>query len=471
MASFTDILREHERRIEPREKAGETTIGGESVDLETSETVSVSDDGFLGTSTNGVPRGREAFEARELGQTAIAESIKNIIISQLTGGELAFPMEDDVEEVPDAIAELRSVFRSLLTGPHYAEDDWDDLVTAAVSDMADIGNAYWEVIGTTSQSFPVGSFKPVPALTVKHNVDKHGGFAEDGPAYYQAPVGQHGEGWSTAGATPQKLDREDLVSFRWPGSRRAGRVYPMSPMMQVREWIELIVDSTAHHGRYYSDNEMPAGFLQVMQAGDHDVQQIKSKIQAAAGDPRSVEVIGGEGPANWIEMGGTAVNLDVIEEQRWFINLVLGAFGIPKQELALVDDVNRNTSEAQASMIYRRVTRPLADAICDAVTNQVFARFDAYESLGRPFGLDITYSDPEQERAREEQLRERFTSGALPYAEYRQQLGEDPGDTTIEVNGETVDYGDVPFPLVKALIGDAHNGDDSLDEEGDRENR
>lgn len=468
-----DILNEHEQRIRP--KGNQTTIGGETVNLGSSNTVETDQgDSFLGKSHNGIPRDEDAFAAKQLGQTAIAESVKNIIISQLTGGELAFPMDSvDDDETPDEIQTLREFFRDLLEGPHLADDDWDDLVAAAVSDMADIGNAYWEVIPSKDGSLPVASLKPVAALSVKHNVDKNGAFEE--PAYYQAPVGIAGGSFTTAGATPQELERDELITMRWPGSRRAGRTYPMAPMMQVKEWLELLMNSTTSHGRYYDDNEIPAGFLQVMSANQTDIDRIKVKMQEAAGDPHSAPVIGGDGPANWIEMGGQAINLDVIQEQQWFINLVLGAFGIPKQELSLVEDVNRSTSSEQASMIYKRVTKPVSQSLTDPVERQLLPQFDAYSNLSRElqFGCKIAYSDPQRERAQEEHVRARFEAGGMSYNEYRQLLGEDPGETVVLIDGAEVDYGPHPWPVVQELFaaarGDPPTVDQPSDDDGEQE--
>lgn len=462
--SFKEILHEHQQRIQRPDdaKGTSTTIGGMSVDLGGSQTVEVDDDTFLTETAQGRPRSEDAFEAHQLGQSAIAESIKNVVISQITGGEMAFPVPDaDDEDVPDAVQELRELFRSLLDGPHFADDDWEDLVAAAVSDLVDIGNGYWEAIPPAAETadLPVASFKPVPAMSVQHNVDRHGGFKEDEPAYYQAPVHMAEGMFTTGGVTPVPLEKDELVTFRYPGSRRAGRAYPMSPMMQVKEWLELLMNSTTHHGRYYNDNEMPAGILQVMQATEPKIDDIQQQIKDARGDPRSAPVIGGEGPANWIELGGQAINLNVIEEQKWFIQLVLGAFGIPKQELALVEDVNRNTSETQQSMIYKRVTLPLTEAICKPVQTQVFSQFPAYQSLDQPFGFTLKFSDPDKERAQEEHYRQRFESGGLSYNEYRQELGEDPGDTVIDLDGTQIDYGEHPWPVVQWLLKDATGGE------------
>jgi phage portal protein BeeE len=141
--------------------------------------------------------------------------------------------------------------------------------------------------------------------------------------------------------------------------------------------------------------------------------------------------------------------------------LVAAAFGIPKTELGLVEDVNRNTSEAQLETIHKRVTQPLAETIGQAVSRQLFPQFNVFERLEQPFKVSLKFSDPRQERAREEHVRGRWESGLATYREVRNEIGEgEPDDeTTVTINGETIDYGEHPKHVVESLLVDARGGD------------
>jgi phage portal protein BeeE len=192
--------------------------------------------------------------------------------------------------------------------------------------------------------------------------------------------------------------------------------------------------------------------LTARDATQGDIDSLKEELEAAKGDPRAAPVVGTD--ARWVEVGGSAVDLNVIEEQKWFIQLVAAAFGIPKTELGLVEDVNRNTSEAQLETIHKRVTQPLTETIGQAFTRQLLPQFDLYQSLDQPFDVRLQFSDPRQERAREEHLRGRWESGLATYREVRNEIGEgDPDDeTTVEIGGQTVDYGEHPRPVVESLL-------------------
>lgn len=454
MPGWKTILHEHKRRIEPRDQRSAVTIGGDSYDLSDSRTGQQLDGSMLGANVKGVPRGKEAHQARKLGETWAMEIIKNAINDQLSGADLG--METPGDDPPSEAAQtLWGLFRDVLKGPHLQDDDWNDLVSAAVSDMVDIGHGYWEPIASANGDIPVAALKPVDALTVRHNVDEKGQFGD--PAFFQAPVNSMSGGIVSVGSDDlSNLQRDDLVVMRYPGSNRSNRIYPRAPGMQVQAALEHLTHSTLHSTRYYNDNEIPAGFLQLIQANDQDIAEVQEAIKNSVGDPRSVEVVGGDGPANWIEMGGTSLNLDVIAEQKWFLQLCLAAFGLNKQEIGLVEDVNRAEGDNQLSIVHKRVTKGFLETLEGAVTTQVFRQFDSYTALpdDQRFSLKLSHSDPRQERAREEHLRERYESGTLTYNEYRQLLGEDPDDTFVEIEGSEIDYGAHPKWVIQEQIRD-----------------
>lgn len=489
---FNRMLRDHRNRQpdddpepEPDEQR-DRTVGSGTFEVGDSETVQPNDDDswMSGVQERGIPRGSEAWEARELGSTAAMEIVKNTITDQVTGGEMAFPSEEG-DDVPDEVVQLQEMFGQILSGPHLMGDDFDDLVSATVSDMIDNGESFWETLAAKNaeEQIPVLALKPVDVLTVRINVDANGNWREgdDGPAYYQAPYQTYqGDTISLGDTEPVALDRDDVVSLQWPGSRRSDRIYPLSPTMQVKQWLELLSNATTHLNRYYNDNEIPAGILSVPGVNQSNIDDIAGDLEDASADPRQISYVANE--ASWVEMGGTAIDLNVIEEQKWFLQLCWGAVGLNKHEIGLIEDVNRNTAEQQSTVIYKRVTLPLTRTIEQAVERQILEQFEVYRALDRPFSFALNHSDPARERQREQDLIERYEKGTISYAEFRRQIGEEPEDTEVELpNGETFDYGPHPKNITEILINayksssgpddpdDPIDGEGEGDEDGDDE--
>jgi len=445
------------------ERDADTIIGGTTITIDEGETTqSLGKTQLSSGSAHGLPRGREAFEARQLARTQPMQLIANAIVDQLTGGELAFPSDD--EDVDQAEADLQALVRDVLRGPHPGGVDFDDLVAAWVEDLIGVGNAYAEPLGPTSGDLPVVALKTVDPLTVRHDVDESGMPAD--PPYYQAPVQTVGGTMVAANAVePEDLDSDELVVMRYPGSHRSDRVYPLSPAMQVKAWLEVLNDSTTHHGRYYSDNELPPGILTAREATQTDIDSIKAELEAAKADPRSAPVVGTD--ARWVEVGGSAVDLNVIEEQKWFVTLVAAAFGIPPTEIGILGDANRNEGSNQLSIVHKRVTEPLAKTIGQAISRQVLPQFDLYRQLDQPFDVSLRFSDARQERAQEDHLRQLLNAGAITLREYRQRTGGAVDDETeVQIGDTTVDYAAHPKDVVKDLFIAARQEQQAEQEQG-----
>ena len=443
-------------------RASTVQVAGEQVPVKDPDTVKTDDDGTWMTGQNqyGRPRGRDALEARQVVETSAMQAIGNGIVDQLLGGELSF--ESDEDDVDTTEAEVRGLIRDVLTGPHLGRTDLDDLITAAVFDMLGPANAYWQLHPAADDSLPVVALSSLDALTIRHNTDRHG--VPQDPPYYQASGAFTSDGVASLGnISPTPLQDGALAVMHYPRGHRSNAYYPYSPALQVRQWLEILSNSTTHHNRFYSDNEIPPGLIQVMQANQATVDTVKDKIQAASGDPRDVPVIGGDGGAQWLDLGGTAVNLNIIEEQKWFFQLCLGSLGLGKHELGFTEDANRSNGEIEATRIYKRIAGPFAKQFEGAFTH-VARQFDVYNALDEPFDIRLRFSDPREERAREKRLREMWQAGGLTYRQYVRRRGdEDLADDDMEVtiNGETIDYGEYPKHVLDALLRDARSDSDA----------
>jgi hypothetical protein len=439
-------------------------VDGDDVTIERPDTVQPDDNtgNWLtsGNDTYGIPRGTGAAKQRQIVQTAAMQSIVNGIVDQLLGGDLVFLDDEDAMDAlspaeQEQAERLKTILRDVLTGPHMGDEDLDDLVTAAVEDMLGPGNAYLQLLGAVDADLPVASLTTLDPLTLRHNFDKNG-FPRD-PPYWQAMGAFSGGTVSNVGVLdPTPLEDEDVAVLRYPKGNRSYRTYPVSAAWQVKEWLEILADSVTHHKRYYSDNEVPPGLMQVVDASSSTINDIQNQVEQAAGDPRDFPIVGGEAPANWIEMGGTAINLDVIQEQQWFYQLCLGSLGLGKAEVGMIEDVNRANGEIEADRVYKRVAGPFGKQFERAFLH-VARQFDTFNELGEPFTPTLAHTDPRAEAARQERLREEFEAGVITLRQYHRRSGDedlaaDEEQYTVDIGGTTIDYGDHPWPVAKRLL-------------------
>jgi len=213
------------------------------------------------------------------------QSIVNGVAGQIIGGELAFEARDDVmDELSDAEAEaaadLRTLLRDVLEGPHLPNYSLDQMIVAAVESMMGVGQAVWQPLEAESGDIPVVAMQLLDPLTVRINIDNHNQFQD--PPYWQAHRAFGGGSVSGLGSIdPTPLQHEDVLIMDYPYGTRDYRSYPVSPAWQVREWLEILANSVTHHNRFYDDNEIPPGLLQVVNASTQTVNDISDKIQQA----------------------------------------------------------------------------------------------------------------------------------------------------------------------------------------------
>ena len=163
-----------------------------------------------------------------------------------------------------------------------------------------------------------------------------------------------------------------------------------------------------------------------------------------------------------MELGGQSVNMDVISEQRWFFELCLGALGLGKAEIGQIEDVNRSNGEVEATRVYKRVAQPFIQQFEEAFLH-ICRQFDAFNEMGEPFTPTISFSDPREERAKEQRLMERWKSGTLTLAEFYRRTSDgdvDPEEYEVQIGDETINYAEHPRFVTEALIQDAGEGVD-----------
>lgn len=437
--------------------ARSTTIGGETVDTADSLTGPTFDDStstFL-SGNYGRPRPREFWTAQQLGQTPPMELIKNIVTRQLTGGEPIVSTPDG--ELSGGAADVADLIEDIYAGPHHQQMTLDNLITTAVSDLLDYAYAYWEIVPSKGNDFPVAKFKPLPPLQIQHTVADDGDFGS-APAMWWVPYQRHGGSVSASDSDEEALEADRVVVMRDPVSPRSDAMYGQSVATKVREWLELIVDVDVHQKRHFSDSQLPAGFLHFAGSiADDKLQNVEDDIVEASGDPHELVTTATEGEANWIPVGESVVDLEAIQEQEWYFKLTLAAVGLTANEINMVESSGfAKEVPALNRQLFKNVTKPMMSAIFDPQNNGPVERiresFDA--GVDQPLTLGLERFDPVQEQIEREETLTEWREGAVSLNELRGGIGRDAEEFVIDVPelGGDVNVADLPKYVVDLLL-------------------
>ena len=434
-----------------------TRIDGEDVDTAPTPTGPTFDDStvsFLG-GEHGRPRPREFWTAKQLGQTPPMQLIKTTIAQQLTGGRPDVYAKDD--EITGAAEDVADLIEDIYNGPHYQDMSFDNLVTAAVGDLVDLGWAYWEIVESSGGEFPVAAFKPLPPLQIQHEVADDGDLGSD-PAYWWVPYQRSGNTISRNGDAAG-LEKERVVAMRAPDTSESDSLYGESIATKVREWLELIIDIDVHQKRHFSDSQLPAGFLNFMgNVSDDKLKEVQDDIIEAAGDPHDLVTTNAEEGASWIPVGESVVDLDAIQEQQWYFKLVLAAAGLNEGELGIVEGSGfAKELPALQRMLFKKVTKPMKGAIMDPqnqqVLPQIFGGLSA--SIDTNLVVDIERFDPVQEQIERQETMDEWREKAVSLNELRGGIGRDAAEVQVEIEelGGEVNIADLPRYVVDKFLG------------------
>lgn len=440
-----------------RIQARATRIGDDEYDVDDSLTGPTFDDSaqnYMG-GEHGRPRPREFWTARQLGRTPPMQLIKITVAQQLTGGRPITRAPDD--DLSGAAADFGDLVVDVYQGPHFQELSFDNLLTAAVSDLLDFAYAYWEKLPSENGEFPIAAFKPLPPLQVQHSVNEDTGDLEDDPAFWYVPY-RRGGGSISAPSKAVGLERDCIVVMRDPQSTRSDRLYGESVATKVREWLEIIVDVDVHQKRHYSDSQLPAGFLHFLGSVQEDkLNDIEDDIVEAAGDPHDLVTVSTEDQASWIPVGESVVDLDAIQEQQWYFKLVLAAAGLNANELGLIEGSGfAKETPALQRAIFKKVTKPMLNAVLDPQNNDAVPQMqDALgPSLDETVLLDIERFDPVQEQIERNETMDEWREKAVSLNELRGGIGREGIDLVAEVPelGGEVNIADLPRYVVDLFL-------------------
>ena len=187
------------------------------------------------------------------------------------------------------------------------------------------------------------------------------GIMPDERAYYQY-------GWLT-GARPIPFNREEIVYFMQ--NPRTESIYGLSNVEVLNDVLQLLLYGIDSNLEYFSDNNIPKGIFQMIGANADEVKAFQDswseqlKKKDGAGNWRKyfhkMPIVNSEG--NFVRVGFSNVELELIQQQEWFTKLVWSCFNISPSELGFTENSNKATEFGQNKVVIRKLLKPLVQLI------------------------------------------------------------------------------------------------------------
>lgn len=403
----------------------------------------------------GVPRMEDLLTTRLLSQSHTVSIPKDTISGQITTTDWAIvPTVDNPTSAHETAADAITEF--LDGGFNRNPTTFDALCRAWLNDLLDIDAGILELVPDDA-----GWLREIyvrDGATFTKAPDRHGRLPDPPePAYYQIGV-QYGLAGHHDASSISDLFR-DATRFGGMGYQRVApigfsrdeilwleenprtfSVYGRGRTQKVQLIVETLLNQDLSNQRYFPANEVPEGALNLVEANADEIARFREYwSDEIAGKPHKMPILGAKN-LQWLPFRASPRELEFLESQKWYHELVWLAFGLSPNEVGHVADVNRSTAQEQTEAIWRKTTLPLLELLKNALNRFVLPFIEEFwdvdgelEFVWDPRNLTI-------ERAKRAEERNDLRLGLTTPNRVLRRSGEDD-----------VPWGDIPLTLFESL--------------------
>lgn len=310
--------------------------------------------GFLYSPPYGLPSYKDVPEIRRLANTPFVSMISNTMCNEILGLDWDIKVREG-EEVPENV--IKEVRRSFMRPNANRNQDISNIASRNARDLIELGTSVTEKAYSLKGDF--GGFIARDAGLFLKNPDRHGILPEN-KAYWQYS-------WTYSYPIPFKRDEIAWADY----NERTDQEYGRGPVENLLDVLQLLLYGVDSNLEYFSDNSIPKGVF-MMEGADKDaVDNFAKQFQDSmrkrdpAGKWRKyfhkMPMINQSGKFERISFSN--IELDLIEQQKWYMKIVWACFGINADELGFTEDSNRATSVMQSSTFKRKAIRPLIETL------------------------------------------------------------------------------------------------------------
>ena len=309
---------------------------------------------FLYKPPFGYPLSKDIPEIRRLSKTAHVSMIINTICDEIAGLDWKIVPKKGEQIDDSVINETQGFFYN----PNSNDESFDFLIRKLVRDILEIDAGV--IVKVRNMKGDFLEWYVHDGATFTKNCNIHGILPEE-MAYFQY-------GWAT-GARPTPFNRNEIVYIM--KNPRADSIYGRSNVENLFDVLRLLTYGVESNLEYYTDNNVPRGVFQMAGASSQDVQAFQNnwmemlRRKDAGGNYKKyfqkMPVVNTEG--EFVRIGFSNLELEMLEQQKWFSRLAFACFGVTPDELGFTEDSNKAVSLGQSAVFKRKAIRPLVQLL------------------------------------------------------------------------------------------------------------
>jgi HK97 family phage portal protein len=226
-------------------------------------------------------------------------------------------------------------------------------------------------------------------------------------------------------AHPMWFNKEEVVYVS--EHPRSMSCYGYARTQAILDIVKSLHYSTLWNKRFFEETAIPDGLLSMEDTNEEEMKAFmtywNNEFKA---QPHKIGAVNKK--TSWMPFSLNQKDLDFLQTQKWYFNMVVSMFGLTPSELGVTEDVNRATSATQSELVKRKSIRPFLKLLEGFINNKILTEFD---SEGVEF--QFIYDDPAEKKLRLDNWKLEIDIGVKTVNEVRNELGLEPvegGDLT-----------------------------------------
>ena len=392
----------------------------------------------------GQPRRVDTNELRQFSQTSWVNSCVKTIIDEIASLEWdIIPKEEyEYDWVKDEITEVKE----WLKYPNKNRESFNSILRSLIRDILEIdAGVLVKVFSIDSYDFDELEPKSgAPMLKPQKERRMTELYCRDGASFLKEidKFGFRKGYWQYSyqiPAHPMWFNDPEIVYFS--EQSRSMSCYGYARTQAIMDLLKSLHYSTLYNKRFFEETPIPDGALSLLDTNEAEYKAFlnfwNSEFKA---QPHKLAVINKD--VKWQPFNVSQRELEFLETQKWYYNLVISMFGLTPSEMGITEDVNRATSATQSELVKRKSIRPFLRLLENYLNEGVIDEF-GYDGIQFQF----IYDDPAEKNARLTNWQLELNMGIKTINEVRDELGLEPiegGDTNSMSNNNMFSIPSMP---------------------------
>lgn len=188
-------------------------------------------------------------------------------------------------------------------------------------------------------------------------------------------------GW-TPGSVPVPFGKKEVVYIS--RNPRTDSVYGRAPIEMIGEILYTLIYGSSYNLDFYTNNNMPEGILSLIGANQTHIDsvrermdnQIRFKDNLGKWRKKFFKVPITNTDVKFTPFQLLSKDLEVLQQQQWFVKFAWACFGINAEELGFTEDSNKAVSQTQSKVGIRKGIRPLLKILEYHINTQIMPDLD-----------------------------------------------------------------------------------------------